>query len=108
MDQMAACGHYRHWRTDLQPVRDLGFCYLFHRVMATGEKHHGEGDLLSVPSIRKDGQRISLEFSIVLLKDGQNRSFQRCHCRSQEVAFVSGRKVQQYREGPHTASPGPP
>jgi beta-glucosidase/6-phospho-beta-glucosidase/beta-galactosidase len=24
MDQMAACGHYRHWRTDLQLVRDLG------------------------------------------------------------------------------------
>jgi beta-glucosidase/6-phospho-beta-glucosidase/beta-galactosidase len=28
MDQMAACGHYRHWRTDLQLVRDLGLSYL--------------------------------------------------------------------------------
>jgi beta-glucosidase/6-phospho-beta-glucosidase/beta-galactosidase len=28
MDQMAACGHYRHWRTDLQLVRDLGLRYL--------------------------------------------------------------------------------
>ena len=24
MDQMAACGHYRHWRADLELVRELG------------------------------------------------------------------------------------
>ncbi len=41
----------------------------FHRVTATGESHYGAGDLLSVPGLRKDGQRISLEFTIVLLKD---------------------------------------
>ena len=41
----------------------------FRRVMATGESHYGEGDLLSVPGLRKDGQRISLEFTIVQLKD---------------------------------------
>ncbi len=45
----------------------------FHRVMATGESRYGEGDLLSVPGIRKDGQRISLEFTIVPLKDGHGR-----------------------------------
>jgi beta-glucosidase/6-phospho-beta-glucosidase/beta-galactosidase len=28
MDQMAACSHYRHWRTDLQLVRELGLRYL--------------------------------------------------------------------------------
>ena len=28
MDQMEACGHYRHWRTDLQLVRDVGLRYL--------------------------------------------------------------------------------
>ena len=28
MDQMAACCHYRHWRTDLQLVRGLGLRYL--------------------------------------------------------------------------------
>jgi PAS domain-containing protein len=39
--------------------------------MATGASHCGEGDLLSVPGIRKDGQRISLEFTIVPLKDAQ-------------------------------------
>jgi PAS domain S-box-containing protein len=41
----------------------------FHRVMATGESHYGAGDLLSVPGLRKDGQGISLEFTIVPLKD---------------------------------------
>jgi len=43
----------------------------FRRVMATGESHYGEGALLSVPGMRKDGQRISLEFTIVPLKDEQ-------------------------------------
>jgi PAS domain S-box-containing protein len=33
-----------------------GFCH----VMATGESHYGEGDFLSVPGLRQDGQRISL------------------------------------------------
>jgi PAS fold len=45
----------------------------FHRVMATGESHYGAGDLLSVPGIRKDGHQISLEFTIVPLKDGEGR-----------------------------------
>ncbi len=43
----------------------------FRHVMATGESRYGEGDLLSVPGIREDGQRISLEFTIVPLKDAQ-------------------------------------
>jgi signal transduction histidine kinase len=34
--------------------------------MATGESKYGK-DLLAVPGIRKDGTRISLEFSIVLV-----------------------------------------
>jgi PAS domain S-box-containing protein len=41
----------------------------FHQVMATGRSHYGEGDLLSVPGVHKDGRRISLEFTIVPLKD---------------------------------------
>jgi PAS domain S-box-containing protein len=41
----------------------------FRRVMATGESHYGAGDLLSAPGIRRDGQRISLEFTVVPLKD---------------------------------------
>ena len=39
------------------------------RVMATGESRYGHGDLLSVPAVRKDGTRISVEFTIVSLRD---------------------------------------
>ena len=42
--------------------------------MATGESHYGQGDLLSVPGLTKDGRRISVEFTIVLLHDkGESR-----------------------------------
>jgi PAS domain S-box-containing protein len=40
----------------------------YHRVMATGETKYGK-DMLAVPGIRKDGTRISLEFSIAMLRD---------------------------------------
>jgi PAS domain S-box-containing protein len=43
----------------------------FNRVMATGESHYGHGDLLSVPALTKGGQRISVEFTIMMLKDEQ-------------------------------------
>ncbi len=45
----------------------------FRQVMATGESRYGEGDLLSVPGLRKDGTRISLEFTIAALRDGAGR-----------------------------------
>ena len=40
----------------------------FRRVMATGESKYA-ADLLAVPGLRKDGARISLEFTIILVKD---------------------------------------
>jgi PAS domain S-box-containing protein len=40
----------------------------FRRVMATGESRYAAG-LLAVPGLRKDGTRISLEFTITLIKD---------------------------------------
>lgn len=40
----------------------------YHRVMASGETKYQTG-LLSSPGIRKDGTQVSLEFSMVLLKD---------------------------------------
>lgn len=40
----------------------------YKHTMATGETKYGK-DLLAVPGIRKDGSRISLEFSIMLLRD---------------------------------------
>ncbi|PWB66291.1 MAG: histidine kinase [Deltaproteobacteria bacterium] len=44
----------------------------YNRTMATGETKYGK-DLLAVPGIRKDGTRVSLEFSIVMLRDGDGQ-----------------------------------
>jgi PAS domain S-box-containing protein len=41
----------------------------FHRVMQTGTSRYGHGDLLSVPGMTKEGRRISVEFTIVMLRD---------------------------------------
>ncbi|HEY9217835.1 MAG TPA: PAS domain S-box protein [Phenylobacterium sp.] len=41
----------------------------YDRVIASGESRYGAGDLLAAPAMRKDGSRISLEFSIVMIKD---------------------------------------
>lgn len=40
----------------------------FRRVMAKGESRYA-ADLLAVPGLKKDGSRISLEFTITLIKD---------------------------------------
>jgi PAS domain S-box-containing protein len=45
----------------------------FNRVMASGESHYGHGDLLAVPALTRSGQRISVEFTIIMLKDEQMR-----------------------------------
>jgi PAS domain S-box-containing protein len=42
----------------------------YFRVMKTGATKYGK-DLLSVPGIRKDGSRVSLEFSVALIRDGE-------------------------------------
>lgn len=42
----------RHWQGYADTIR-------------TGETRYGAGDLLSVPALRKDGTRISVEFSII-------------------------------------------
>jgi PAS domain S-box-containing protein len=41
----------------------------YHRVMTSGESRYGHGDILAVPGINKDGARISIEFTIVPLRD---------------------------------------
>lgn len=45
----------------------------YRHAMATGESRYGHGDLLSVPGLTKDGRRISVEFTIVMLQDAQSR-----------------------------------
>jgi PAS domain S-box-containing protein len=41
----------------------------FRHTMATGTSRYGRGDLLSVPGLTRDGRRISVEFTIVLLRN---------------------------------------
>jgi PAS domain S-box-containing protein len=43
----------------------------YYRVMDTGETRYGN-ELLKVPALRKDGKRVSVEFSILLVRDPQN------------------------------------
>lgn len=44
----------------------------YHKVMDTGKTRYGK-ELLKVPALKKDGERISVEFSIVLVRDNQNK-----------------------------------
>jgi PAS domain S-box-containing protein len=43
----------------------------FRHTMATGTSRYGDGDLLSVPGLTKDGRRISVEFTIVIMREGE-------------------------------------
>jgi len=45
----------------------------FHTVMTRGQSRYGMGDVLAVPGMRKDGKRISLEFTIVPLLGADGR-----------------------------------
>ena len=45
----------------------------FDQTMRTGESRYGAGDILSVPALRKDGGRISVEFTIVPFRDADGR-----------------------------------
>jgi PAS domain S-box-containing protein len=45
----------------------------YERVMATGETRYASGDLLSVPASTKDARQISVEFTIIVLRDPDGR-----------------------------------
>lgn len=45
----------------------------YRETMRTGQSRYGDGQLLSVPALRKDGTRISVEFTIVPFADDQGR-----------------------------------
>jgi PAS domain S-box-containing protein len=40
----------------------------YDKVMATGTSRYGQGELLAVPALTKDGRTISIEFTIQMLK----------------------------------------
>ena len=37
--------------------------------MQTGDTRYGAGDILAVPALRKDGTRISIEFTVLPFRD---------------------------------------
>jgi PAS domain S-box-containing protein len=41
----------------------------YERVMAGGESRYDVGDVLAVPAMRKDGSRISIEFTVLPVRD---------------------------------------
>jgi PAS domain S-box-containing protein len=45
----------------------------WNRVMETGVTRYGDGQLLSVPALHRDGRQLSVEFSIQLLPDAAGR-----------------------------------
>jgi PAS domain S-box-containing protein len=47
--------HDRHWQG-------------YRETMRTGQTRYGEGQILAVPAVRKDGSRVSVEFTIVPFK----------------------------------------
>jgi PAS domain S-box-containing protein len=45
----------------------------YDEVMHGRESRYGEGDLLAVPAMRRDGKRISIEFTVLPLRDPAGR-----------------------------------
>jgi PAS domain S-box-containing protein len=45
----------------------------YHHVMRTGVSRYGAGEVLAVPGVRKDGSRVSLEFTVVPFRDAEGR-----------------------------------
>jgi PAS domain S-box-containing protein len=41
----------------------------YDHAMQSGRSRYGEDDVLAVPAMRKDGHRISIEFTVVLIRD---------------------------------------
>jgi PAS domain S-box-containing protein len=41
----------------------------YRHVMMSGKTRYGSGDVLAVPAMSKDGRRISVEFTIIILRD---------------------------------------
>ncbi len=43
----------------------------YNQVMAGTPSRYGSGDLLAVPALTRDGRRVSVEFTITLLRDAE-------------------------------------
>lgn len=47
----------------------------FDETMRTGKSRYGAGDVLAVPALRKDGTRVSIEFTVLPFRDEAGRMF---------------------------------
>lgn len=47
----------------------------YRRVVQTGASRYGDSDILSVPALKEDGSRISIEFTIAPLRDKSGELF---------------------------------
>lgn len=45
----------------------------YRETIASGQSRYGAGDMLAVPGLTRDGRRISLEFTIALIKDAAGK-----------------------------------
>ena len=45
----------------------------FEETMRTGDSRYGAGDLLAVPALRRDGTRLSIEFTVLPFRDAAGR-----------------------------------
>ena len=45
----------------------------FEKTMRTGQTRYGAGDLLAVPALKKDGTRISIEFTVLPFRSADGR-----------------------------------
>lgn len=45
----------------------------FRETARTGRSRYGAGDILAVPALRKDGMRVSIEFTILPFRDAEGR-----------------------------------
>ena len=46
----------------------------YRHTMKTGESRYGEGDMLAVPALHKNGTTLSIEFTIMPVKDESGRA----------------------------------
>ena len=73
----------------------------FDRVMQTGQSRYGDHDVLSVPAIRKDGSRISVEFTVALVPGADGKIFgiaailRDVTARFEEIRSLKGKLAQQ-------------
>ena len=84
----------------------------FERTVATGVSRYGVGELLSVPARRKDGTRISVEFTITPFKGndggiaGIGATMRDVSARFQETRALK-REVEAWRDRPAGKRPRP-